>query len=75
MCSLVSTKVGHFISFLLSFLTPDLKFCILGALMGNKSFVESFMPKVLHEDLVMIFCLLMLANPKVTFVMFSLCYA
>jgi len=43
--------------------------------MGNKSFVESFMPKVLHKDLGMIFSLLMLANPEATFVMFSLCYA
>ncbi len=42
--------------------------------MGSKSFVESFVAKVLHEDLRIIFSFLMFANSRTIFVMLSLCY-
>jgi hypothetical protein len=35
--------LDHFISFPLSFIIPNLAFCILGALVGSTPFVESFM--------------------------------
>ncbi len=34
--------LDHFISLLLSFLIPNLGFCILGTLVGSRSFVELF---------------------------------
>jgi hypothetical protein len=43
--------------------------------MGFRSFIESFVVKVFHEDVGMVSNLPMLINPQVTFVMFSLCYA
>ncbi len=43
--------------------------------MGSKSFVELFVAKVIHEDLRMIFSLLMLVDFQVTFAMLLLCYA
>jgi hypothetical protein len=43
--------------------------------MGNKSFIESSMLEVLHEDLGMIFSFLMLVSPQAAFTMLSLCYA
>jgi hypothetical protein len=43
--------------------------------MGFRLFIESFVAKVFHEDLGMIFNLPMLADPQVTFTMFLLCYA
>jgi len=41
---------------------------------GSKSFVESFVVKVLHEDLRIIFSFLMFANSRAIFAMLSLCY-
>ncbi len=43
--------------------------------MGSTSFVESFVTKVLHEDLGMISNFLTLVDPQAIFVMFLLCYA
>jgi hypothetical protein len=43
--------------------------------MGFRSFVESFVAEVFHEDLETISNFLMLVDPRATFVMFSLCYA
>ncbi len=43
--------------------------------MGSRSFIESFVAKAFHEDLGMIFSLLVFANPQAVFAMFSLCYA
>jgi hypothetical protein len=43
--------------------------------MGSISFIESFIVKVIYEDLGTIFNILMFANPQVAFVMLSLCYA
>jgi hypothetical protein len=62
-------------SFSPSFFTPNLGFCILGTLVGSKSFIEAIVTKVLHEDLGTIFSLLMVANLQAIFVMFLLCYA
>jgi hypothetical protein len=62
--------LDHSISLLPGFLTPDSSFCILGALVGATSFVELFEVEVFHEDLGMIFSLLMFTNPHVVFVMF-----
>jgi hypothetical protein len=42
---------------------------------GSRSFVESFVHEAFYEDLGMISNLPMLADHKVTFVMFLLCYA
>ncbi len=67
--------LDHFISFLLNFLIPDLDFCILGALMGFRSFIESFIVKVFHEDLETISNFLMFVDPSAVFAMLSLCYA
>ncbi len=50
-------------------------FYILSTPIGYRSFVESFVVKVLHEDLGTIVSLLMFVDPHVIFVMFSLCYA
>jgi hypothetical protein len=55
--------LDHFISLLLGFFTLNLGFCILGALVGSKSFIESFMLEALHEDLGTRSSFLMLANP------------
>jgi len=55
--------LDHFISLPLSFFTLDLGFCILDALMGSRSFVESFVVKVFHEYFGTIFSLLMLVDP------------
>jgi hypothetical protein len=42
--------------------------------MKSTSFVQSFMVKVLHEDLGMISSFFILADPHAVFMMFSLCY-
>jgi hypothetical protein len=52
-----------------------LGFCILGAPIGPRSFVESFVAKVFHEDFGMISNLLMLVDPQVAFAMLLLYYA
>jgi hypothetical protein len=70
MFSLVSTKVGPFYITFSLFLTLDLSFRILGALMGFRSFVESFVVEALDDDLGMIYNLLMFANFQVDFAMF-----
>jgi hypothetical protein len=59
--------LDHFISLPFSFLTPDLSFHILGALVISRSILELFMVEVFHEDLGMIFSLLMLADPHVAY--------
>jgi len=41
----------------------------------SKSFVESFVAKVFHEDLGMICNVSMFANPQASSTMFLLCYA
>jgi len=46
----------------------------LGALVESISFDESFMAKVLHEDLGMTSNLLMFVDLHMTFVMIALCY-
>jgi hypothetical protein len=74
MCNLVCTKLDHSIYFPHGFLTLDLSFHILGKSVGSTSFVESFVTKVLHEDLGTISSLPTLVDPQVAFVMFSLCY-
>jgi hypothetical protein len=66
--------LDHFISFFLGFFILDLGFHILGALVESISFDESFMAKVLHEDLRMISNLLMFTDPHMAFVMLALCY-
>jgi hypothetical protein len=43
--------------------------------MGSRSFIDSFVAKVFHEDVGMVSNLPMFANPQATFGMFSLCYA
>jgi hypothetical protein len=43
--------------------------------MGSALFVESFVAKVIHEDLGMISSFPMFADPQVAFVMSLLCYA
>jgi hypothetical protein len=55
--------INHFILVPFGFLTLDLGFRILGALMGFRSFIESFMVEAFHEDLRTISILPMLANP------------
>jgi hypothetical protein len=76
MCGLVSSGVGPFYNTLPpSFLIPNSCFRILGALVISTSFVESFVVEVFHEDIGMMFSLLMVANPRVAFVMFLSCYA
>jgi len=67
--------LDHFISLPFGFLILDLGFRILGALVGSTSFVESFVVKVFHEDLGIIFNLSMLADLQATFAMLSLRYA
>jgi hypothetical protein len=67
--------LDHFISLVLGFVTLDLTFCILGTLMGSKSFVELFVVEVLHEDLGMISSFPMLINRYATFTMFLVYYA
>jgi hypothetical protein len=67
--------LDHSISLPLGFLIPDPCFHILGAPMGSKPFVESFVAKALHEDLGTISSLPMLANLQTIFAMFLLCYA
>jgi len=52
-----------------------LGFHILGAPMGSTSFVESFVAKVLHENLKTIFSLFMLVDLQAVFGMLLLCYA
>ncbi len=69
-----SQGLDCYISLLLDFFTPNLGFCILGTLVGSKSFVESFVVKAFHEDLGMISSLPMFTNTHVAFEMFSLCY-
>jgi hypothetical protein len=75
MCSLVSSRLYHSISFPLGFFALDSSFYILGALVGSTSFVELFVPEALHEDLGTIFSLPMFVNPRVAFAMLLLCYA
>jgi len=72
-CNLVSTGVGLLYITSSCFFTPNLGFCILGPLVGSKSFVESFVAKAFHEDLGMISSLPMFTNTHVGFVMFLLC--
>jgi hypothetical protein len=67
--------LDHFISLPFGFLTVDLGFHILGTPVGSKSFVELFVAKAIHEDLEMIFSLLMLVDLQVGFAMLLLCYA
>ncbi len=50
-------------SFIELFLTLNLNFCILSALMGSKSFIELFVNKALCENLRMIFNLFIFTNP------------
>jgi hypothetical protein len=54
--------LDHFISFPLNFLTSSLGFCILGALVGFRSFVKLFVAEVHHKDLEMISSFFMLAD-------------
>jgi hypothetical protein len=44
-------RLDHYISLPLNFLILNLGFCILGALVGSTSFVESFVVEEVHEDL------------------------
>ncbi len=67
--------LDHFISLPASFLIPNLGFCILGALVGSASFIESFMVGAFHEDHGRIFSFLMFVDLPTIFVMLSLCYA
>jgi hypothetical protein len=67
--------LDHFISLPLGFLIPDFGFCILGALVGSTSFIESLVVEVFHEDLGTIFNLPMLAYFQATFAMLLLHYA
>ncbi len=67
--------LDHSISLPFNFLIPNLSFHILDAPMGFRSFVELFVAEAFHEDLGTMYSLLMLVNPHVIFVMFSLCYA
>jgi hypothetical protein len=48
MCSLVSIGVRPLYITSHGFLTPDLGFCILGALVGSTSFVELFVVEVMR---------------------------
>ncbi len=64
-------RLDHSISLPFGFFTLDLGFHILGGLVGSTSFVESFVTKVFHEDLGMIFSLLMFANLQAIFAMLS----
>jgi hypothetical protein len=67
--------LDHSISLPFGFFTLTLDFCILGALVGSTSFVESFVVEALHEDLKTISNILMFADFQATFAMFLLCYA
>jgi len=67
--------LNYFISFPFNFFTSNLGFHILGAPVGSKSFVELFVVKAFHEDLGMISSFLMFVNPRVIFMMLSLCCA
>ncbi len=67
-------KLDHYISLPPNFFTFNSSFHIWGTLMGSTSFVESFVAKVLHEDLMTMFSLPMFADPRATFVMFLLYY-
>jgi hypothetical protein len=67
--------LNHFISLLFGFLTLDLSFHILGALVGSISFIELFVIKVFHEDFRTIHNLPMLVFPHASFMIFLLCYA
>ncbi len=50
-------------------------FYILGTSIGSRSFVESFVAKVFHENLGTTSNLPMLVDPQAIFVIFLLCYA
>jgi hypothetical protein len=66
--------LDHSISLPLGFFTLNSGFHILGAPMGSRSFVESFVAEAFRED--MGICnLFMLVDLEATFVMFLLCYA
>ncbi len=67
-----SQRLYHFISLPLSFLVLNLGFHILGAPMGSRSFIKSFVVKVLYEDLGTISNLPLFAYFQVTFEMFLL---
>jgi hypothetical protein len=67
--------LDHYISLHLGFFILDLGLCILGALVGFKSFIELFVVVAFHENLGTIFSFPMFANPQVAFAMFLLCYA
>ncbi len=47
--------LDDFVSLFPGFFTPNLSFSILGTHVRSKSFVESFMANILHEDLGMVF--------------------
>ncbi len=66
--------LDHFISCPFGFFILNSGFHILGALVGSKSFVESFITKNFHEDLEMISSLLMVTNLQASFTMISFCY-
>jgi hypothetical protein len=74
MFSLVSIGVGPLYTIPLNFLTFNLGFHILGALVGSRYFVKSFMVEAFHEDFKMIFNFPMLADLQAAFAMFSLHY-
>jgi len=57
-----------------SFLTPTSNFCILSALVGFTSFVESFVAKAFHEDFETIFNFPMLVDLHAIFMILSLYY-
>jgi hypothetical protein len=61
-------------SFPPSFLTPASNFCILNALVGFTSFVESFVAKAFREDFGTIFNFLMLIDLHAIFMILSLYY-
>lgn len=61
-CSLVSIRVDHFVSFPPSFLTPNSSFHILGALVWFKSSIESFVVEAFHKDFGIIYSIPMLVD-------------
>jgi hypothetical protein len=58
-----SQGLDHSISLLPGFFIPNSKFHFWGAPVGSTSFGESFVIKVLHEDLGTIYNLPMFVNP------------
>jgi hypothetical protein len=70
-----SHRLYHFISLPPNFLISNLGFHILGALLGSRSFVKSFVAKAFHEDLGTISNLPMFVDLQAAFEMFLFCYA